>query len=239
MDDYDGSEGVVGRRMVFCRLLQQFPIDALIKSCEDCNRFLLYCCSCASRYEKDGCGDNGRLCHHFRLVFTDGACHLNGQPGAKAGMGIAGGDIDSVQLSVPITEQLDPGQRRTSQRAELLAAQAGLRWMTESNRLNQHEPTRKRKRAIRSTGAGEIDDSDNWIIATDSEYVVKGMTEWLPRWKNNNLRNNRNETPSNLDLFQAIDEEITTQEDKSIKIGFWHVPREYNSIADGLAKKAS
>lgn len=22
-----------------------------------------------------------------------------------------------------------------------------------------------------------------WIIATDSEYVVKGMTEWLPTWK--------------------------------------------------------
>ena len=23
----------------------------------------------------------------------------------------------------------------------------------------------------------------NWIIATDSEYVVRGMTEWLPTWK--------------------------------------------------------
>ena len=24
-----------------------------------------------------------------------------------------------------------------------------------------------------------------WVIATDSEYVVKGMTEWLQSWKVN------------------------------------------------------
>ena len=24
-----------------------------------------------------------------------------------------------------------------------------------------------------------------WVVATDSEYVVKGMTEWLPAWKVN------------------------------------------------------
>ena len=22
-----------------------------------------------------------------------------------------------------------------------------------------------------------------WVVTTDSEYVVKGMTEWLPKWK--------------------------------------------------------
>lgn len=26
-------------------------------------------------------------------------------------------------------------------------------------------------------------DTKAWIIATDSEYVVKGMTEWLPTWE--------------------------------------------------------
>ena len=26
-----------------------------------------------------------------------------------------------------------------------------------------------------------------WIIATDSEYVAKGMTEWLPQWKVSDL----------------------------------------------------
>ena len=25
--------------------------------------------------------------------------------------------------------------------------------------------------------------SKAWIVATDSEYVVKGITEWLPTWK--------------------------------------------------------
>ena len=27
------------------------------------------------------------------------------------------------------------------------------------------------------------DERKSWVIATDSEYVVKGMTEWLPAWK--------------------------------------------------------
>jgi ribonuclease HI len=26
-------------------------------------------------------------------------------------------------------------------------------------------------------------EANAWIIAIDSEYVVKGMTEWLPKWK--------------------------------------------------------
>lgn len=27
------------------------------------------------------------------------------------------------------------------------------------------------------------EDSSEWIIASDSEYLVKGITEWLPNWK--------------------------------------------------------
>lgn len=26
-------------------------------------------------------------------------------------------------------------------------------------------------------------DETAWMIVTDSEYVVKGVTEWLPKWK--------------------------------------------------------
>lgn len=46
--------------------------------------------------------------------------------------------------------------------------------------------------------------------------------------------------PANLDLFLYLDEELTAAEMKlNVKIGFWHVRREYNRIADGLAKKAA
>lgn len=58
--------------------------------------------------------------------------------------------------------------------------------------------------------------------------------------QNNNLRTKRNTKPANLDLFLRLDAALTAEENKqAVKIGFWHVPREYNTLADGLAKDAS
>ena len=37
----------------------------------------------------------------------------------------------------------------------------------------------------------------------------------------------------------SLDAHVSAQERKNVKIGFWYVPREFNTIADGLAKKAA
>ena len=56
----------------------------------------------------------------------------------------------------------------------------------------------------------------------------------------NNWRNAGNSTPANLDLFQELDAAIITEEHRQgVKIGFWHIPRKYNRLADGLAKRAA
>lgn len=56
----------------------------------------------------------------------------------------------------------------------------------------------------------------------------------------NGLRINRGTKPANLDLFLKLDAAITTYETRlDLKIGFWHIPREYNTLADILAKEAS
>jgi len=115
-------------------------------------------------------------CHHFRLVFTDGACLNNGQVGAKAGLGVAVGSLESGHhLSLPVNLNVDAGQRRTSQRAEQLAALHGLAYLSEMTKLNTSRHY--------SNPPKEPEEDMNWIIATDSEYVVKGMTEWVPEWK--------------------------------------------------------
>ena len=170
--DDDRVEGIIGRKMVFCDRLQTFEIDELIKTCPVCRCFVLYCCHC-SRIR----GEGGPLCHHFRLVFSDGACRSNGQIGATAGIGILYGDEPSSQRAIPITSELDPGWKRTSQRAELLAALAAVRVVAEADR----------KIAIGEDGEGDGlgARATAWVVATDSEYVVKGLTEWLPTWKVN------------------------------------------------------
>lgn len=104
----------------------------------------------------------GKPCHHFRLIFTDGACRLNGQVGATAGIGLALGGRTSSQQAIPITTSLDPNQKRTSQRAELLAALAGLRYLVECAELNgddglgfSHQLERKRKKTVRNEALGK------------------------------------------------------------------------------------
>jgi ribonuclease HI len=53
----------------------------------------------------------------------------------------------------------------SNQRAELCAAKLGVELFASSY---VKEPK---------------SEADAWIIATNSEYVVKEMTEWLPKWK--------------------------------------------------------
>lgn len=152
--------------MVFCPRLEAMETDELIKTCTECNDFVLYCCACSQVYH-----DTDRPCHHFRLMFTDGACRMNGQNGATAGIGLAHGSGDSSHLSLPITTEIDGSKKRTSQRAELLAAIHGVEYMTylyEANKSDFDTRDDKSKRSETKTCL---------VIATDSEYVVKGMTE--------------------------------------------------------------
>ncbi|CAL8583699.1 hypothetical protein XPA_009319 [Xanthoria parietina] len=238
------AEGVIGRKWVFCPFLQQKDTHDLIRTCQVCSQFLLYCCPCNKRFGNDGRGPDGGFCHHYRVIFTDGACRQQGNEGATAGIGFACGEEDVWQGSLPVDDDVDPGARRTSQRAELLAALEGLKYMIMIDRVNNGDADRERKGKKKCHGGKfkmrNSNEDTSWIIATDSQYVVQGMTEWLPAWKDNHLRTNRNTKPANLDLFLKLDEALSAEEAfQKVKIGFWYIPRKYNSIADGLAKKAS
>lgn len=114
----ENSEGIVDRKVVFCPKTQRFSMNELIDTCDQCKWFYLYCCGHTS---------DRNCCHHYRIVFTDGAYKMNGRPEATARIGLALGHVTDFQLAEPITNGMDPGHKRTSQRAELLAAIYGLR----------------------------------------------------------------------------------------------------------------
>lgn len=42
-------------------------------------------------------------------------------------------------------------------------------------------------------------------ITTDSQYVMKGMTEWLPGWKRKNWRTAAKKPVKNAELWQRLD----------------------------------
>jgi ribonuclease HI len=46
-------------------------------------------------------------------------------------------------------------------------------------------------------------------LYTDSQYVQKGISEWLPGWKERGWKNSRKKPIKNQDLWQALDKETS------------------------------
>ncbi len=46
--------------------------------------------------------------------------------------------------------------------------------------------------------------SSNVMVVTDSNYVVRGMTEWMPNWLKNNWKNSQNRPVLNRDLWERL-----------------------------------
>lgn len=75
------------------------------------------------------------------------------------------------------------------------------------------------------------------LIHTDSTYVMKGMTEWLPSWKARNWKTASKQPVKNVDLWQRLEEAVERHrvEWKWVK-GHSGVPE--NERADELARLA-
>jgi ribonuclease HI len=74
-------------------------------------------------------------------------------------------------------------------------------------------------------------------LTTDSEYVKKGVTEWLPQWKKRGWRTASKKPVKNVDLWETLDSAIANH-----KI-HWHWVKGHsghreNEFADALATAA-
>ncbi|KAG4281822.1 RNase H domain-containing protein [Fusarium proliferatum] len=118
------------------------------------------------------------------LIYTDGACLGNGQVEPKGGWAFVFGPQE-LNTTASINERLEkPG-------AELQAIIGALRhrnWASEG--------------------------FTTLVLATDSEYVVKGATEWIRAWLRRGWR-------------------------KSDGAVLWKISREWNTEADRLAKEGA
>ncbi|EGG93283.1 Ribonuclease HI [gamma proteobacterium IMCC1989] len=97
----------------------------------------------------------------------------------------------------------------TNNRMELMAAIEGLRSLKE---------------------ACEVE------LTTDSQYVRKGITEWIKNWKKNGWKTAAKKPVKNADLWQQLDDEVTRHTVN------WHWVKGHsghreNEIADELANK--
>lgn len=74
-------------------------------------------------------------------------------------------------------------------------------------------------------------------LTTDSQYVQKGITEWLPNWKKRGWKTAARRPVKNADLWQRLDAAITGHE----IVWEWvrgHSGHPENEQADALANQA-
>ncbi|KAH6892525.1 ribonuclease H-like domain-containing protein [Thelonectria olida] len=155
------------------------------------------------------------------LIYTDGACLNNGQANPKAGWAcvfrpesITPAGIFSGRLENKGPFGDEYGQ--TSNRAELRAVLAALRfrhWVGEG--------------------------FTTLVLATDSEYVAKGATEWARGWVRNGWRTRTGGQVKNKDLWEILLGEAERWDGLGLKIQFWRISRESNVEADRAAKEAA
>lgn len=71
-------------------------------------------------------------------------------------------------------------------------------------------------------------------LIADSQYVIKGMLEWLPGWKARGWRTASKKPVKNVDLWQTLDE-LLTQFDLSAEWTKGHAGHPENERCDQLA----
>jgi ribonuclease HI len=151
------------------------------------------------------------MVHRMVDIYTDGACINNGLPDAKGGMGVFSEELD-IELSVPWEMKIEP----TNQRCEMGAVVYALLAIKE---VEQEKDT-------------------VFQILSDSEYVVKGMNEWMKQWKNRGWKTAKGKEVKNRWLWELLD-----SNSKEMPVIFKHVRGHSgvpgNEKADSLAMSAA
>ena len=159
--------------------------------------------------------------HDMMMIYTDGACLNNGKtdPPPAAGCAFVFRPDDTGIQEFRLEEHGPTGVAapQTSNRAELRAVIGALQF-----------------RQWGGEGWREL------VIATDSEYVVKGATEWVKKWNENGWKTSQGTPVKNRDLWDLFFAEVKRlRETQGLRVLFWRIPRKANEITDKAAKNAA
>ena len=149
-------------------------------------------------------------------IYTDGACSGNPGPGGWAAI-----------INPGINEQIIYGgaAQTTNNIMELIAAIEGIKKVSGGQQA--------RGEGIRGEGIR----GEGVRIFTDSQYVQKGITEWINNWRAKDWKTASNKPVKNVELWKALDA-LCQQVSVS-----WHWIRghdndDVNERADKLARAA-
>lgn len=99
----------------------------------------------------------------------------------------------------------------------------------------EHNTTNNRMELLAAiSGLQAIKEPCQVVVTTDSQYVRKGITEWLHNWKRNGWKTADKKSVKNADLWLALDEQCQRHqvEWRWVK---GHSGHRENELADSLA----
>ena len=152
-------------------------------------------------------GNGGKILIH---VYTDGGCSGNPGPGGWAYVMV----LKTFQGDSVVAEEYGAELNTTNNRMEILAVISALKALKQKPELPRQ-----------------------LTLYTDSQYVQKGITEWIRNWKRNSWRTSDKKPVKNQDLWLELD---VLAAEFSIT-WTWvrgHAGNEYNERCDALVQKA-
>ena len=72
------------------------------------------------------------------------------------------------------------------------------------------------------------------VLTTDSQYVMKGVREWMPNWKKRGWKTASKQPVKNVDLWQQLDA-LVSQHEVEWRWVRGHTGHRENELADELA----
>ena len=160
-------------------------------------------------------------------VYTDGGC--SGNPG-KGGWAYVILRAEALLIGEPgkkdsalIAENHGAEEMTTNNRMELMAVISALKFLNEKSEYSGQPG------AIQATGG--------MAVYTDSQYVQKGITEWILKWKRNSWKTSDKKPVKNQDLWQELDSlsGLFSPKWEWVK---GHAGNIYNERCDELTQKA-
>ena len=149
-------------------------------------------------------------------VYTDGGCSGNPGPGGWGYVIVEGPCDHSGAGTDPSCEHRRSGGERntTNNRMELTAVIEALRDIADSSRWQQLPVT----------------------VYTDSQYVQKGITQWIAGWKRNGWRTASKAPVKNQDLWMLLDKTVSTLAVQWMWVK-GHAGIYYNEVCDQLTQQ--
>ena len=143
-------------------------------------------------------------------IYTDGGCSGNPGPGGWAYVMV----LETFQGCNLIARDMGGERETTNNRMELTAVIKALQALKTMNNAPRQA-----------------------AVYTDSQYVQRGITEWINTWKRNSWRTSNKKPVKNKDLWMELDAAAS-----GMPLNWeWikgHAGSEYNELCDAMTREA-